>query len=29
VFEQQVLVTETGCEVLSGELPARLWEVTG
>lgn len=27
VFEQQVLVTETGCEVLSGELPARLWEV--
>jgi Xaa-Pro aminopeptidase len=26
VFEQQVVVTETGCEVLSGELPARLWE---
>ena len=25
VFEQQVLVTDTGCEVLSGELPARLW----
>jgi hypothetical protein len=25
VFEQQVLVTENGCEVLSGELPARLW----
>ena len=29
VFEQQVLVTGTGCEVLSGELPAWLWEVTG
>ncbi len=28
VFEQQVLVTEGGCEVLSGELPARLWETT-
>jgi Xaa-Pro aminopeptidase len=27
VFEQQVLVTPGGCEVLSGELPARLWEV--
>jgi Xaa-Pro aminopeptidase len=27
VFEQQVLVTQDGCEVLSGELPARLWEV--
>jgi Xaa-Pro dipeptidase len=27
VFEQQVLVTESGCEVLSGELPARLWQV--
>lgn len=26
VFEQQVLVTETGCDVLSGELPARLWQ---
>ena len=26
VFEQQVLVTPDGCEVLSGELPARLWE---
>jgi Xaa-Pro aminopeptidase len=26
VFEQQVLVTQDGCEVLSGELPARLWE---
>jgi Xaa-Pro dipeptidase len=26
VFEQQVLVTENGCEVLSGELPARLWQ---
>ncbi len=25
VFEQQVLVTADGCEVLSGELPARLW----
>jgi Xaa-Pro aminopeptidase len=25
VFEQQVLVTEDGCEVLSGELPASLW----
>jgi Xaa-Pro dipeptidase len=29
VFEQQVLVTETGCEVLSGELPARLWRAGG
>jgi len=29
VFEQQVLVTETGCEVLSGDLPARLREVGG
>jgi Xaa-Pro aminopeptidase len=29
VFEQQVVVTETGCEVLSGELPARLREVGG
>jgi Xaa-Pro aminopeptidase len=28
VFEQQVLVTEVGCEVLSGGLPGRLWEVT-
>jgi Xaa-Pro aminopeptidase len=27
VFEQQVLVTHDGCEVLSGELPAHLWEV--
>jgi Xaa-Pro aminopeptidase len=27
VFEQQVLVTRDGCEVLSGELPAHLWEV--
>jgi Xaa-Pro aminopeptidase len=27
VFEQQVLVTERGCEVLSGALPGRLWEV--
>ena len=27
VFEQQVLVTQDGCEVLSGDLPARLWEV--
>jgi Xaa-Pro aminopeptidase len=26
VFEQQVVITGTGCEVLSGELPARLWE---
>ncbi len=25
VFEQQVLVTDGGCEVLSGELPADLW----
>jgi Xaa-Pro dipeptidase len=29
VFEQQVAVTETGVEVLSGDLPARLWEVDG
>ena len=29
VFEQQVLVTEGGCDVLSGELPARLWQVDG
>ena len=27
VFEQQVLVTQAGCEVLSGDLPARLREV--
>jgi Xaa-Pro aminopeptidase len=27
VFEQQVLVTEAGCEVLSAALPARLWEI--
>jgi Xaa-Pro aminopeptidase len=27
VFEQQVLVTQDGCDVLSGDLPARLWEV--
>jgi Xaa-Pro aminopeptidase len=27
VFEQQVLVTGTGCEVLSAALPARLWEI--
>jgi Xaa-Pro aminopeptidase len=27
VFEQQVLVTAGGCEVLSGALPGRLWEV--
>jgi Xaa-Pro aminopeptidase len=26
VFEHQVLVTEGGCDVLSGELPARLWQ---
>jgi Xaa-Pro aminopeptidase/Xaa-Pro dipeptidase len=26
VFEQQVLVTPDGCEVLSGDLPARLWQ---
>jgi Xaa-Pro aminopeptidase len=26
VFEQQVLVTGDGCEVLSGDLSARLWE---
>ena len=26
VFEQQVLVTADGCEVLSGALPATLWE---
>jgi Xaa-Pro aminopeptidase len=26
VFEQQVLVTAAGCEVLSGDLPARLWQ---
>jgi len=25
VIEQQVLVTEDGCEVLSGDLPGRLW----
>jgi Xaa-Pro aminopeptidase len=29
VFEQQVLVTGTGCEVLSADLPARLREVGG
>ncbi len=29
VFEQQVLVTPAGCEVLSGDLPARLREVGG
>lgn len=29
VFEQQVLVTADGCEVLSGELPARLWQAAG
>jgi Xaa-Pro dipeptidase len=29
VFEQQVLVTESGCEVLSGDLPARLWRAGG
>jgi Xaa-Pro dipeptidase len=29
VFEQQVLVTETGCEVLSAALPARLWRTGG
>jgi Xaa-Pro aminopeptidase len=29
VFEQQVLVTEAGCEVLSGDLPARLWRAGG
>jgi Xaa-Pro aminopeptidase len=28
VFEQQVLVTGDGCEVLSGDLPARLWEAS-
>jgi len=28
VFEQQVLVTEAGCEVLSAALPARLWEIS-
>lgn len=27
VFEQQVLVTASGCEVLSAALPARLWEI--
>jgi Xaa-Pro aminopeptidase len=27
VFEQQVLVTPVGCEVLSAALPARLWEI--
>jgi Xaa-Pro aminopeptidase len=27
VFEQQVLVTPEGCEVLSGGVPGRLWEV--
>jgi Xaa-Pro dipeptidase len=27
VFEQQVLVTDAGCEILSGDLPAQLWEV--
>jgi Xaa-Pro aminopeptidase len=27
VFEQQVLVTQAGCEVLSAALPARLWEI--
>jgi Xaa-Pro aminopeptidase len=27
VFEQQVLVTAAGCEVLSAALPARLWEI--
>jgi Xaa-Pro aminopeptidase len=26
VFEQQVVVTATGCDVLSAALPARLWE---
>jgi Xaa-Pro aminopeptidase len=29
VFEQQVLVTADGCEVLSGDLPARLWQTGG
>jgi len=29
VFEQQVLVTAVGCEVLSGDLPARLHEAPG
>jgi Xaa-Pro aminopeptidase len=27
VFEQQVLVTPAGCEVLSAALPAQLWEI--
>ena len=27
VFEQQVLVTETGCEVLSAAVGAQLWEI--
>jgi Xaa-Pro aminopeptidase len=27
VFEQQVLVTQAGCEVLSAALPAQLWEI--
>jgi Xaa-Pro aminopeptidase len=27
VFEQQVLVTSTGCDVLSAALPAHLWEI--
>jgi Xaa-Pro aminopeptidase len=27
VFEQQVLVTQVGCEVLSAALPAQLWEI--
>jgi len=26
VIEQQVLVTEDGCEVLSGDLPGELWQ---
>jgi Xaa-Pro aminopeptidase len=29
VFEQQVLITADGCEVLSGDLPARLWQAEG
>jgi Xaa-Pro aminopeptidase len=29
VFEQQVLVTRDGCDVLSGELPADLWLTGG
>lgn len=27
VFEEQVVLTQDGCEVLSADLPARLWEI--